>query len=234
MAYDLVPTDRRSYIAGMNKNSLISGALALGLLLPAGFVQADKLYRYRNAEGNVVVDYQVPAEYVAKGYEVLNEEGVVLRVVPRELTEEEKKQANAQKKLEEAARAEEERLRQWDESLMLRYSTVEDIEAARERALDSLRIRMSILKGNRRSLKQKVENYQAQAAEIERAGHEVDEARLQAIADLQSEIAATDRAIQDRQGEIEKVSASYQADIERFQQLKELLEMRRTLTNRSG
>jgi hypothetical protein len=72
---------------------------------------------------------------------------------------------------------------------MLRYSTVADIEAARDRALRDLQIRLSILKGNRRSLKQKVENYQAQAADLERRGMQVDVARLRTIEDLQSEIA---------------------------------------------
>lgn len=199
------------------------------LVFAAPLPAQDELYRYRNAEGNVVVDYQVPVEYVGNGYEVLNEEGIVLRVVPRELTPAEREAADAQRKLEEAARAEEQRLRQWDESLMMRYSTVADIEAARERALSDLRIRVSILKGNRRSLKQKVENYQAQAADIERAGGEVDVARLGAIEDLQREIGATDRAIADRQREIEDVAANYQADIDRFEQLLEVVELRRSM-----
>lgn len=200
------------------------------LLLGAFSAHAEKLYRYRNSDGNVVVDYQVPAEYVAGGYEVLNDEGVVLRVVPRELTPEEKKEADAQKKLEEAAQAELERLRKWDESLLLRYSTVADIEAARKRALDNLRIRMSILKGNRRSLKQQVENYQVEAAEIERAGMEVDASRLRSISDLQDEISATERAIVDRQKEIEALSATFQEDIERFEQLQDMVELRRAMS----
>ena len=210
--------------------SRVAAFVCLVLYLPAA--TADDLYRYRNKEGNVVVDYRVPSEYVGSGYEVLNDEGMVIRVVPRELTEEEKKAADALRKQEEAARAEQERLRQWDESLLMRYSTVVDIEAARERALSDLRIRVSILKGNRRSLKQKVENYQAQAADMERAGMEVDVARLRSIETLQEEIGSTDRAIADRQREIEEVAAAYQADIERFEQLQEVVELRRTLYNR--
>ncbi|MCR9105313.1 MAG: hypothetical protein NXI15_08495 [Gammaproteobacteria bacterium] len=206
----------------------LAGLLIVVLTATAATAAAEKLYRYRNAEGNVVVDYRVPAEYVSGGYEVINDEGVVLEIVPRELTPEEKKAAEIQRKLEEEARAEEERLRQWDESLLLRYSTSADIEAARERALDNLRIRMSILKGNRRSLKQKIENYQAQAAEIERSGREVDKKRLQAISDMQQEIGATERAIADRQREMEELAESFQMDIERFEQLQDMVDLRRT------
>ena len=156
-------------------------------------------------------------------------EGVVLEVVPRQLTEEEKKVLNAQQELEEAARAEQERLKEWDESLLLRYSTIADIEAAEERALRDLRIRMSILKGNKRSLKQQVENYQAQAADLERRGQEVDVARLVAIEDIQAEIETTDRSINERAREIEEVEQAYQRDKDRFRMLLEVVELRKTL-----
>ncbi|MBP6723408.1 MAG: hypothetical protein KA137_01130 [Halioglobus sp.] len=194
--------------------------------------QAGNLYRYTNSDGVTVVDYQVPSHYVGKGYEVLNADGMVIQVVPRELTEEEKKVRNAQQELEAAATAEEQRLREWDESLLLRYSTVADIEAARERALRDLRIRLSILKGNKRSLKQQAENYQAQAADMERSGQQVDVARLGAIENIQKEIETTDRAIDDRAKEIEEVSGAFQQDIERFEMLLEVVELRQTLRAR--
>ena len=184
-------------------------------------------YRYTNDEGSTVVDDHVPPEHVKKGYEVLNDKGVVIKVVPRELSPQEQQIADAQKKLEEQAKAEELRLREWDESLLLRYSTVEDIEAAQKRALMDLKIRVSILKGNKRSLKQQVENYQSQAAEMERLGREVDVDRLRAIEDLQREIASTDRAIADRELEIQKVNEAYTADIERFTMLLDMVEFRR-------
>ncbi|MDB4542803.1 hypothetical protein N9241_01025 [bacterium] len=199
------------------------------LLSVAPAAQSRELYRYYNAEGNMVVDYRVPAEYIAGGYEVLNDDGVVIKVVPRELTEDEKQAADAQQRLDAEAQAEEERLRKWDESLLLRYSSVADIEAARERGLRDLRIRLSILQSNKRSLKHQVESYQAQAADLERSGKEVDVARLRTIEDLQDEIATTERAIVDREQEIEDVSAAYQLDIERFGQLLDAVELRRSM-----
>jgi DNA repair exonuclease SbcCD ATPase subunit len=214
----------------MNARTSFVLVTVAALLSPVAL--AASLYRYTNEEGVTVVDYQVPAAYVGKGYEILNKDGVVVEVVPRELTGEEKKVRNAQQELEFEARAEERRLREWDESLLLRYSTIEDIEAARERALRDLRIRLSILKGNKRSLKQQVESYQAQAADLERSGREVDVARISAIEDIQAEIATTDRSINDRAEEIELVSAAYQKDIERFKQLLEVVELRQTMLAR--
>lgn len=213
----------------ISRSKTIACFTCVALLSLSMLVEARQLYRYRNADGVVVLGYKVPVEYVGDGYEVLNDEGIVVKVVPRELTEEERDAKDAQEKLLQAAKAEEQRLREWDETLMLRYSTVADIEAARDRALGDLKIRLSILKGNRRSLKQRVENYQAQAADMERRGRKVDVERLRAIENLQSDIAATDRAIIDRQGDIDDLAATYQMDIDRFEMLLEVVEMRRTL-----
>ncbi|NND67799.1 MAG: hypothetical protein HKN19_09445 [Halioglobus sp.] len=204
------------------------------LVLAADVLAGPKLYRFRNHEGVTVVGYQVPADLVKGGYEVLNDDGMVVQVVPRELSQEELEAQDAQRKLEEAATAEQARLREWDESLLLRYSTVLDIEAARKRALQDFRIRVSILKGNRRSLKQKVENLQAEAADMERRGMTVDVARLRAIEAMQEEIAVTDRAIEDREREIDEVQGEFEADIERFDMLQEVVEMRRSLSNKNG
>ena len=206
-----------------------SAAVFVPILFCASTVHASLMYRYINDEGNVVIDYQVPPSHIKKGYEVLNEDGVVLRVIPRELTAEERDNVSSAEKRIAQTQAERERLRAWDESLLLRYSTVEDIEAARDRALGSLLINVSILKSNTRSLKQQVENYQAQAAEIERAGRDVDVVRLAAIEDLQNEISSIDRSIIDRNREMEDVRAEYQLDIDRFEQLLHVVELRRNM-----
>jgi hypothetical protein len=205
-------------------------ALCVAILLALPLVGSAKdLYRYINEYGNTVIDDRIPLEYASKGYEILNEEGVITEVVPRLLTEEEMTQRDIEVQLAEAAAIERERLRKWDESLLLRYSTIEDIEAARERSLRDLRIRVSILKSNTRSLKQQVEHYQAVAADVERSGGTVDVKQLASIDELQSEIGLTERAIEDRLTEIERVQAEFQLDIDRFDKLLALVALRRSL-----
>jgi len=189
--------------------------------------QGKELYRYRNAEGNVVVDHRVPPEYVADGYEVLSNRGIVLRVVPRTLSEEERAGFSEQQRLEAAAQEEAERLRKWDEILVLRYSSVADIESARDRALRDLRVRVNILQGNRHSLRQQVESNQSRAADLERRGSEVDAALTRAIADLQREIGVIERQIAEHEREVTQVEESFAADIQRFSLLEEAVLSRR-------
>jgi hypothetical protein len=185
------------------------------------------LYRYINSQGVLVIDYRVPPEVVDKGYDILNADGSIYKVVPRAPTEEEMAEQASQIYRERVAAEESERLRKWDESLLLRYSSVADIEAARERGLRDLRIRISILQSNVRSLKSQVESNQARAADIERSGGKVPEEIVSAIHDLRDEMGETERAIEEREREVEVVQQSYARDIERFSSLLDQVELRR-------
>ena len=142
---------------------------------------------------------------------------------------EQRNNEQARRKRELDASLEQRRLQEWDESLLRRYSTVEDIEAARDRALRDLKIRVSILKSNRRSLRQKIENAQARVAEAERVGGKPSATDLDMIEETKREIDSTERAIADREAQIEAVRADFWADSQRFKQLKEVVELRRSL-----
>jgi hypothetical protein len=200
---------------------IIATALAVSNLWGAGY-----LYRYTNDEGSVVIGHNVPPQFVHKGYDELNPDGSVNRVIKPSLTADERanrsQQQIEQQRLEEEAK----RLKKYDESLLLRYSSIEDIEAARDRALGELKIRISILRSNIRSLKQQVENNQARAADIERRGITVPVEIVAAIGGLRGEIIETERAITERSREMDVVNDGYQRDIDRFALLLDKVEFR--------
>ena len=126
-------------------------ALFVAMLLVSVSTQADNLYRYKNDVGGTVVDWRVPPEFAGRGYEVLNAQGQVVEVVPRQLSSGELQNKDLVKRLQQEATVERARLAKWDKFLLLRYSTVEDIDAARDRALRDLKIRLSILASNQRT-----------------------------------------------------------------------------------
>ncbi|MEE4278902.1 MAG: hypothetical protein V2I82_10600 [Halieaceae bacterium] len=230
-----LPTVKKPDTRGCAGRSCAAVLVAfLAAVLASGALAQRQMYRYVNDQGNKVLAYQVPPEYVANGYEILSPTGALISVVPRQLGDDEREDLDAQARLDHEAAKEEERLRKWDESLLLRYSTIEDIESARERALRELRIRVGILRSELRSLKQQVENNQAMAADQERIGRKVDPVLLETIDELRSQIAATERAVADREKEIAVVDASYDRDVERFSSLLEIVEMRRNLSSGGG
>ena len=210
------------------------GSLLCALVAAPGLCHAENFYRYLNEQGSVVVDFRVPTQYVKGGYEILNRDGMVIEVVPPELDASQRNDQAGYRRRAEAAKAEQERLRRWDESLLRRYSTVEDIEAARDRALRDLRIRVSILKSNRRSLRQKIENAQARVAEAERLGRDPATIDLDLINETKAEIDTIERAVGDREQQIARVNADFQADIERFIALQDVVALRRSMDNPQG
>lgn len=208
-----------------------SAVLAAGLLAFASASWSiSYLYRYVNEEGVTVIDYTIPPHFVHKGYEILNRDGTVHEVVPRALTAEELADRSSEAYMQQVEAEDAERMRKWDESLLLRYSTVEDVQAASDRAVSELRIRISILRSNVRSLKQQVEGNQARAADIERSGGQVPVEVVAAIRALQGEIAETERSIDERGREIEVMEQGFKRDLDRFSQLLDMVEMRKRYT----
>ena len=182
---------------------------------------ASKLYRYTNDRGVVAIDDHVPPEFVKNGYEVLSPDGRVLESVPRQLTGEE----GARKR---AADAEAKHLREWDKNLLLRYSSVDDIAAARDRALREIDVRIGVLRSNLSSTKSQVEREQEKAADIERKGGKVPEAMTTNMEKLKQEAGGIETSIAERQREKDDTRASYQRDIDRFKTLQDVVEYRRT------
>ena len=87
----------------------------------------------------------MPAAYVSNGYEILNESGQVVSVVPPAKTATELEQDAAAARSRAADTAAEAAQLERDTFLLRRYSTVQDIEAARDRSLRELDIRIAIL-----------------------------------------------------------------------------------------
>ena len=204
--------------------------LFVAMLLVSVSTQADNLYRYKNDVGGTVVDWRVPPEFAGRGYEVLNAQGQVVEVVPRQLSSGELQNKDLVKRLQQEAKLERARLAKWDKFLLLRYSTVEDIDAARDRALRDLKIRLSILASNQRTARNRLESVLARVADMERRGDVPLEQDLDAIAALRADIANTGRAIKEREAQVLEVTDSFDEDRSRFIQLQDVVLLRRSLS----
>jgi hypothetical protein len=110
---------------------------------------------------------------------------------------------------------------------LLRYSTVDDIAAARDRAMREFDVRISILRSNLLSVKSHIESEQAKAADLERRGATVPAAITDTIANLRHEITDTEEAIAQHTREKEHVGAKFEKDIERFKTLQDIVDFRR-------
>jgi hypothetical protein len=194
----------------MRTTRLIRCSLLLGLLLPV-VASAVELYRYTDERGTTVLSRQgVPPEHIGRGYQVLNEQGRVIRVIPPAPTAEELRRMQLEK-----ARA------LSDVQLLRLYSTPEDVERARQRKLAELDGLIGVARGNLQSVRTQQGNLQSQAAEHERAGREVPAHLLAQIENQIAEQARLKSDIERYRALREQSNANFDADLDRLKQLTE-------------
>ena len=192
----------------MRKPALLRCSLLFGLLLPI-VAGATELYRYTDDQGVTVLGRQgVPPEFIGKGYEVLNDQGRVIKVVPPAPNAEE-----MQRLLADKARASS------DAQLLRLYSTPEDIERARDRKLAELDGLIGVARSNLQSARLQQDNLQSQAADHERAGREVPEHLLAQIDNQKDEQLRQYKDIARYQEARKQAQASFAADRQRLTEL---------------
>jgi len=171
--------------------------------------QAAELYRYLDRNGTLVIDRQgVPPEYAGKGYDVLNEQGRMIRKVAPALPAAE---------LDRQARERQQAL--VDGQLRKLYSNVEDVDRAKARKLAELDGVLQIKKANLEATRQLQSQLMEQAAVQQRNGQALPadlQARLDAAAADQVRL-QTDLQ---RYAEMRtSTSAAFDADRARMQRL---------------
>jgi hypothetical protein len=190
---------------------------AVGLLLALNVMAAQAaeekaqvlFYRYVDDKGGTVLDRQgVPPEYVGKGYQVLNERGRVLKVVPPAPTADELQRQQADKAQAEA-----------NAQLLHQYSSVEDVDRAKARKLAEIDTLIAVAQGNLQNLGTQQSTLQGQAADQERAGRAVPQALLDQMNGLREDQSHLKAEILHDQELRKQAEAGFAQDRVRVQQL---------------
>jgi len=171
--------------------------------------QATELYRYLDRNGTLVIDRQgVPPEYAGKGYDVLNEQGRVIRKVAPALPAAELDR-QARERQQAAA----------DDQLRKLYSNGEDVDRAKARKLTEFDALMQIKKASLDAARQLQNQLMEQAAVQQRNGQALS-ADLQARLDAAAADQARLQADLQRYAELRiSTSAAFDADRARMQRL---------------
>ena len=189
------------------------------LLSSAVYAESGKLYRYNDAQGRIVLNDRIPPELISNGYSILNRNGQVVKVVPRELTEEEitlRDGSKGERKQRALRAAQQEKA---DQRLLTIFSNPEDAERARERKIEALDVIISINKSNIVRLRSEYDGSQEQAAAQERAGKDVAEHLLEKIERTERQIDKLETTNTEKEKEKLVVRESYAKDIDRLRVL---------------
>jgi Domain of unknown function (DUF4124) len=202
------------------KPSTLAGTIALlaavVLLLSVTPLAADT-YRWKDKDGKTHYGEAVPAEYADQPYDVLNNQGIVIRHVEDTtasvdaMSEEEPK-----KKEREPLISAEERQVQTDRLLIVRYSSEEEITKALDLELAQLSYDTKVINQSLESTKEAIRSQISQAADQQRAGQQISAEQQQQIEQLYARRAGDEKQQAAMQARQERIRARYAAELERF------------------
>ena len=170
--------------------------------------EAAFLYRYQNNEGEKITGYQVPAESIKYGYEILNKSLRVIRVIEPALSD------------EALALIEENKIgKREEEKLLQSFSSSKDAERSRDRKIAALDVIIKITEGNIHRLNVEYESVASQAAKIEKRGGAVPDTILTNMDNIISQISDANVFISGKKKEIDAIYAEYEGDIKKLQKI---------------
>ncbi|HJP97708.1 MAG TPA: DUF4124 domain-containing protein, partial [Rhodanobacteraceae bacterium] len=127
-------------------------------------------YRWKDASGVVHFGDTIPSAALAGGYDVVNNQGIVVRHVSRELTPAERRAAAAVAARESAARRQEQQRKVADAQMLAAYPSEHDLERSQQAQLHQIQADIATLETNLRSQEDSLTELLAHAADIEHSG----------------------------------------------------------------
>ena len=201
----------------------ITLTLGLVLFIPAALLtttaSADRTYKWVDADGNVNYSNRLPPESALRERKQLNDRGRVLKVYSAPLTEEEKIE---QQRLDELAAKKEERARKraiHDRSLLATYSTVSDMEKAREAKISMITALVNLTNSRIRSMQERLLHLSEEAAQYERSGKQLPFTLQSQIKNVRDQIDHNKQFVKDKGIETGEIRRQFDLDIARFKQL---------------
>ena len=184
---------------------------AIALCFLASLAWSQEFYRYKNSEGQTVLDTKIPGQYVNAGYDVLDSSGRLLESVPPVQVID----ATDAEQIAVAASTQ-----QSDQLLLSSYSRVEEIDAHRLRKVQALEREISIIANDKRVTHIEIDKALQEKADYEARDFEVPVEILERIDELNITILRLDEQLLRRQSEIVDIDNEFVGKMNRFSQLK--------------
>lgn len=197
--------------------------LSLSGLTLSGTVQA-RMKCWTNNEDVRECGDAVPPEYAQKSHQELNSSGVIKEETARAKTDEE---LDEQRRLDKI-QAEKDKLaaeqKKKDDILLQTFSSVEDIERARDERLTAIDASIKLTKARNEKIQDDLDKRIQNAAAAERNGKTPSESLLDAIESLKRQLKNNDAFIEGKRAEQEEIKEAHAKDIAHFKKLKGITE----------
>lgn len=194
--------------------------LCVLVLMLAGFSAEAKLYKWTDENGKVHYSDKMPPDQIKNAHEQLNKHGVVKEQVSRELTDEEKiAQADEIKKRRELAeqqRLEAERLARERNTILMSYSSADQITRLKQERIAALERNIQTAKDNLIIQEKNQRDMMSRAADKERSGEVVSDVFMSQIVQIKDQIDFQKQFIKDKEAEISATEAKYDDELAKY------------------
>ena len=201
----------------------VSALLALLILTGPAYIRAAEEARMKcwvNHEGIRECGNRVPPEYIQQGYQELDKEGIVREEMEPAKTAEELAEARRLAALKAAKQKQEAAIRTKNRVLLQTFSSVSDIERARDDRITALEAIIKLTRVRIEKIELNLNEHIKRAADSQRLGKAPAPALLDDIESLERQIGDNNRFIDQKRAEQEQIRQDHAADIERYKRLK--------------
>ena len=186
-------------------------ALTLTALLIAPAIQADA-YRWVDDEGNVHFSDRVPADAADRDRDIINQRGMVTGRIEGS--------RSAQQQAADIVGRDERRARR-DRMIRESYVSEEDIISARDQRLEGLQSIIDLARDRVHVLQDRLNDLEQTREQQEAAGRTISHNLREQIRVTRDGLEDNLRFIDEREQELMETREGYQADLERFRELRE-------------
>jgi hypothetical protein len=197
----------------------LSAISLASLLLVATAANAERTFKWVDAQGNTHYGDRVPIQSAAHQRREINEQGRTLKAYAEPGSQEAVTEQKRLAALEYEKQQQTEEQSRRDRELLATYASETDILIARDNELDAIEEFIRMTKIRIDSLQKRLDEMAGEAAGYEERGKPVPEFVQHQIARIQEQIDQNEAIISSKQAEMDSINKRYAADIGRYQRL---------------
>lgn len=196
----------------------LAGALATAAM--AANTASATHYRWKDASGVVHFGDTIPSSALAGGYDIVDDRGLVVRHVERELTPAERRAAAvaASKAAADRRRAQQQQLE--DAQMLAAYPTDADLAQSQQAQLKQIQLDIASLETNLRSQEDSLTELLAHAADLEHTGQPIPPYINKRIAEQRGTVNNERNALAQRHVDLANAKAKFASQLARYRDLR--------------
>jgi hypothetical protein len=166
---------------------LITILLTFGIIVVSTHAISAKLYRWKDANGDIYFSDKVPPSDAKKERATLNESGRAISIKDAQKSPQQIAQSKKIDALKKAQKVSLKKQLAEDSALLKTFQSTNDIESLTKGKLDMLDSQVNIISSQSTTLKNQLINYQKNAANYERSGKKISKKTLSNITSAQNQ-----------------------------------------------